>query len=79
MITTSITAFCEMLKSLFDWKKIQNVFKASNQIIKDKKDLKKATNYAEKIFHVTDKYTKYFNKTDLKHYESWKKLFEKYN
>lgn len=79
MITTSITAFCEMLKSLFDWKKIQNIFKASNQIIKDKKDLKKATNYAEKIFEITDKYSKYFNKTDLKHYESWKRQFSKFN
>lgn len=79
MITTSITAFCEMLKSLFDWKKIQNIFKASNQIIKDKKDLKKATNYAEKIFEITDKYTKYFNKTDLKRYENWKRQFSKFN
>ena len=79
MITAAIQSFCEMFKSFFRFKQTDTLYKSTKVVINDKKDLKKATNYAEKIFHVTDKYTKYFNKTDLKHYESWKKLFEKYN
>ena len=68
-----------MLKSLFDWKKTANQNKVSNELVDDKKSLKKGTDYAEKIIKITDKYTKYFNATDLKRYNSYKDKFQKNN
>ena len=44
-----------------------------------KKSLKKGTNYAEKIFEITDKYTQYFEDKDLRKYKSLKKKFNKNN
>ena len=79
MISAAIQSFCEMVKSFFGYRQTDIEHKPTTTIIKDKKDLKKATNYAEKIFEITDKYTKYFNKTDLKHYENWKRQFAKFN
>jgi hypothetical protein len=79
MITAAIQSVCEMVKQFFQVRQTDMENKPTLEIVKDKKDLKKATNYAEKIFRITDKYTKYFNKTDLKNYENWKRLFEKYN
>ena len=48
-------------------------------VVKDKKSLKKGTNYAEQIFEITDQYTKYFSKKHLTKYNSLKKKFNKNN
>lgn len=79
MISTAITAFCEMVKSFFGYRQTDIENKPVTETIKDKKSLKKGTNYAEKIILIADKYTKYFNKTDLKRYESLKKKFNNFN
>ena len=79
MISEAIQSACEMIKSFFNLRQSDIENKPTLEIVKDKKDLKKASNYAEKIIDIAEKYSKYFTKTDLNHFNSWKKQFKKYN
>ena len=49
------------------------------EVVKDKKALKKATDYTEQLIDIVDKYTEYFTKKDLSKYNSLKKKFNKNN
>jgi hypothetical protein len=53
--------------------------KTSLEVVKDKKSLKRATNYTEELIEIVDKYTDYFTKKDLSKYNSLKKKFNKNN
>jgi hypothetical protein len=53
--------------------------KPTLEIVKEKKSLKKATNYTEQIIEIVDKYTNCFTKSDLRKYKSLKKKFNKNN
>lgn len=76
-MNTAITALFEMLKQLFSLKQTDLENKSELSVVKDKNTLKKGTNYAEQILLITDKYTKFFDKSDLKKYNSLKKKFNK--
>lgn len=78
-MVAAITAFFEMLKQALTVKQTDLENKPTLEIVKDKKSLKKGTNYAEQILVITDKYTKYFTSTDLKKYNSLKRKFNKNN
>ena len=79
MISTAITAFCEMVKEFFGFKSTDIVHKPTTEIVKEKKSLKKATNYTEQIFLIVDKYTNHFSALDLRKYNALKKKFMKNN
>ena len=79
MITKAIEAFCEMVKQGFTYGMIHIVGKPNSTIIKDKKSLKKGTDYAEKIIDLCDKYQDLFDAKDRKKYTSLKNKFKKYN
>lgn len=57
--------------------KIKNL--PTSEIVKDKRLLKKATNITEQILDITNNYTQYFSKQDLKRYEQLKRKFMRYN
>ena len=79
MFTAAITAFCEMVKSIFSYKETNTVNKPTTELVKEKKSLKKATNYTEQIIEIVDKYLEHFDKKDLRKYKSLKKKFLKNN
>lgn len=76
---TAITAALTAIKEFFGWRTSVTQNKPTLEVVKDKKSLKKGTNYAEKIFEITDKYTQYFEDKDLRKYKSLKKKFNKNN
>lgn len=79
MITAAVTAFCEMVKQGFATLQSDIEHKLEGTVIKDKKDLKKATNVAEKIILLMDRYKNFLTEKDLKEYNKLKKRFLKYN
>lgn len=71
----TIAALFLMIKEFFSFKKVDIINKPTTDAIKDKHALKKASNYTEKIITIVDKYTDYFDKKDLRKYNSLKKKF----
>ena len=51
---TAITAALTAIKEFFGWRTSVTQNKPALEVVKDKKSLKKGTNYAEKIFEITD-------------------------
>ena len=78
-MNTAISAFLEMLKQLFSYGQTRTEKCLEVNTIKDKKDLKKACNVAEKLILITDCYVDNFNKKDKKNYKNLKTRFFKYN
>lgn len=76
---TTITAALQAIKEFCGWRKSVTNNKANLEMVKDKKILKKGTNYAERIIDIADKYTKYFEQNDLKRYKLLKRKFNKNN
>lgn len=76
---TAISSILELLKSLCGLKQTDLENKTTLEVVKDKKSLKKGTNYAERIIDITDKYTKFFTATDLKRYNTLKNKFRNNN
>ena len=79
MITAAITAFCEMVKSFFGFKQTDIEHKPTTELVKEKKSLKKATNYTEQIIEIVDKYVAFFDSSDKRKYKSLKRKFLKNN
>ena len=79
MISSAVTAFFNMIKHFFHMKSTSNEHAAEISVVHDKKDLKKASNYAEEIIDLADKYKHWFTKSDLTKYNKLKRLFKKYN
>lgn len=79
MFTAALTAFCEALKEIFHFKEVDIQNKPVTELAKDKKSLKKATNYTEQIIEIVDNYTLYFSDKDLRKYKSLKRKFMKNN
>lgn len=76
---TAISSLMELLKSLCGLKQTDLENKTTLEVVKDKKSLKKGTNYAEKLIDITDKYVKFFSDSDLKRYKSLKRKFRNNN
>lgn len=79
MITAAITAFCEMVKQAFSTHQTSIEHTLEQTVVKDKKDLKKACDQAEKLIILMDKYKKFMTETDLKKYNNYKTKFFKFN
>jgi len=76
---SALTAFFEMVRQFLSTKQTEMKNKTSLEVVKDKKSLKRATNYTEELIEIVDKYTDYFTKKDLSKYNSLKKKFNKNN
>jgi len=76
---TAITSLLDFLKNLCGLKQTEIENKTTLDVVKDKKSLKKGTNYAEQIFLITDNYIDFFSKQDLRKYNLLKKRFLKNN
>lgn len=72
---TAITAGLEALRQVFStWQAaIQN--QSTSSVISDKRRLKKASNYAEEIIAIVDKYENSFEEKDKKRYNNLKEKF----
>ena len=79
MIQTAIQAFCDMMKQIFSTHQTEIEHTLDITVVRDKKNLKKACDYAEKLILITDKYIDNMSKTDLKKYNTNKNKFFKYN
>lgn len=79
MISSAVTALFNMVKHFFHMKATSNEHAAEISVVHDRKDLKRASNYAEEIIDLADKYKHWFKPSDLKKYEKLKKLFKRYN
>lgn len=71
----AIEAVGNAFKSVSDCFKVSKEKQCETQIIKDKKRLKEATNIAEKIFSIVDKYKSFFSNKDLEKYEDLREDF----
>ena len=78
-MNSAITAFFEMLKQYFQVLQTEMKNKPTLEVVKDKRALKRATNYTEQIIEIVDKYTEHFDEKDLKKYTKLKKKFNKNN
>lgn len=76
---SAIAALGEMLAKLFEWRTSKTEHQSETEVIKDKKDYKKANEEAVKAFKVVEKYKDDMSLGDrllfLRHYMR----FEKYN
>ena len=80
-VSLAIKAVGEACKSFFDWLKQTKLQQSESTIIEQNKRLKAATNIAEKIFVITDRYVenhKYnFNQHDYNKYYKLRAQFDK--
>ena len=79
MITAAIKSFCDMVKQGFSLWQTDINEKPTLELVRERKKLKKATDYTEEIITIVDKYTEHFEKRDLRKYNSLKKKFNKNN
>ena len=56
MYSALITSLSNLFARLFEWKTTKTQHQSETEIIKDKKDYKKATNIAEKIIDIAQQY-----------------------
>ena len=75
----TITALLELLKQFLSVKQTDMENRPILDAIKDKRNLKKATNITEKLLVITDKYIEHFEKKDLRQYNNLKNKFLKFN
>jgi hypothetical protein len=75
----TIKAFFNLVSAYFKFAKAGKEHAAEISTVKDRKALKKATDIAEKIMSITDRYSEGFSKQDLKKYEKLKEQFKKVN
>ncbi len=73
----AIQSVGEAFTSLFNWLRTNKEEQSETQIIKDKKRLKDATNVAEEIFVITDKYKDFFMAEDKEKYDKLRKKFNR--
>lgn len=80
-VSPTIQAIGEACKSFFDWLKQIKLQQSESFIIEQNKKLKNATNIAERIFAITDRYVEYhkynFSERDYNRYKRLREQFDK--
>lgn len=79
MYSAMVKAVCDFLKSVFNYAGTAKEKQSESEVIKDKRDYKKATDVAERVFEVADRYRSKMTKYDSWKYERLCRLFKKYN
>lgn len=67
----------EAFSSLFNYCRTNTEHQSETQIVKDKRRLKKATNVAQQIFMISDRYQQDFTLRDRKDYKRLRAKFDK--
>jgi len=75
----SIVALLQAIGGFFDWKSSENGVILEKDIVKNKKSLTKATDYAEHALLIAERYSLSYNKKDKKRFDYLLKQFRKYN
>ena len=76
MSSPIIEVIGETITSLFNYLTKSKEQQCETQIVKDKKRLKRATNIAQQIFQITDRYTDNLNQQDYRKYKKLRKSFD---
>jgi hypothetical protein len=79
LVTTVSKAIGDTTKSIFNYFSTVKEKQSETEIIKDKRNYKKATNIAEEIFEITDMYIGYFSKQDKREYRYLMTKFKEKN
>lgn len=79
LISTLVSNISNMFAKLFELKTVQVEQQATTEIIDDKKDYKKATNIAEKIITISQKYKPEMTFADRLNFTHLVQKFQKYN
>ena len=79
MFLNLISSLGNIFANLCEYKTTELKTKPNTEIIKDKKNYKKATNIAEKIINISNKYKNYMNSSDKRKLANLIKIFQKYN
>ena len=79
MLSAALTAFFEAVGNFFGFRAVDIENKPTSELVKDRRSLKKATNYTEQLIEIVDKYTEYFTKRDFNKYNTLKRKFNKNN
>ena len=75
----SIVALLQALGGFFDWKSSENGVILEKDIIKNKKSLTKANDYAEHALLIAERYSISFTKKDKKRFDYLLKQYRRYN
>ena len=74
-MNSTLTALFDMIKQFLSTKQTELENSSTLEVVKDKKSLKRATNFIEDLLKITDKYSSTFEKKDLKKYNRLKDRF----
>ena len=75
----SIVALLQALGGFFDWKSSENGVILEKDIVKNKKSLTKANDYAEHALLIAERYSMGYSKKDKKRFDYLLKQYRKYN
>lgn len=78
-MVNSIVALLQALGGFFDWKSSENGVVLEKDIVKNKKSLSKAVDYAEHALLIAERYSLSYNKKDKKRFDYLLKQFRRYN
>lgn len=53
---SSFKALCELFSKLFEWRAVETQHQSETELVKDKRDYKRATDIAEKIIKIAECY-----------------------
>lgn len=79
MILQTFTEVIDAIEKMLEAYKTSLEEQTTTEIVKEKKDLKKASNLCEEILEIVDKYKDTFDKKDLLRYNKLRDKFFKVN
>ena len=79
MILQTFTEVIDAIEKMLETYKTSLEEQTTTEIVKEKKNLKKASNLCEEILGITDKYKNTFDKKDLLRYNKLRDKFFKVN
>lgn len=79
MLNSSLTALLQAIEGFLNWKSSENGVVLEKDIVKNKKNLAKAVDYAEHALLIAERYSLSFTKKDKKRFDYLLKKFRRYN
>ena len=76
---SSITALLQAIGGFFNWKSSENGVVLEKDIVKNKKSLTKAIDYAEHALLIAERYSLSYSPKDRKRFDYLLKQFRRYN
>lgn len=79
MLNSSLTALLQAIEGFLNWKSSENGVVLEKDIVKNKKNLTKAVDYAEHALLIAERYSLSFTKKDKKRFDYLLKRFRRYD